>query len=68
MAKHKSVNVILKIKDLDGFKFIKYRNVTDLNNLLAYVEKRHEIDYINLYDSITKEKIKGISYKVHRNI
>jgi len=69
--KHKAVNVILKcfdLNDLNNVSFLKYRSVTNLNNLLLYVEKSYKIDYINIYDHSTKEKIKGISYKSYKGI
>lgn len=70
MAKHKPLNIILKVflSDLKTVKFLKYRNVTNLNSLLSHVEKSYKIDYINLYDKESKERIKGISYKDYLNL
>lgn len=59
----KYYNVILKcLKDEEVF-WLKYRMVNKLNNLFELVEANgYKIDYVNLYDAKTKQKIESYAY------
>jgi len=62
--KHKELNVILKVYDSSNqVRFLKYRGVTNVVSLIDYLSKMYIIDYLNLYDKKTKEKLQSISYK-----
>jgi hypothetical protein len=51
-------NAIVKVKMNDEIKFLKYRNVKNINSLLKYIEgKGYSIEYLNLYSTKTREKI-----------
>jgi hypothetical protein len=51
-------NAIVKTKFNGDIKFLKYRNVKNINALLKYIEgKGYSIEYLNLYSTKTREKI-----------
>lgn len=67
--KHKELNIIFKVFDSNGeVKFLKYRGVTNLNNLINYTLKAYSIDYINIYDKKTKERIKSLSFNEYKQV
>lgn len=54
----KSYNVIFKVRIGSIIEFLKYRNVTNVNSLIAYVERKgKEVLFVNLYDSKSKQPI-----------
>jgi hypothetical protein len=59
----KYYNVILKCLKNDQVVWLKYRTVNRLNNLFELVENNgYKIDYVNLYDAKTKQKIESYAY------
>jgi hypothetical protein len=59
----KYYNVILKCLKNEQVVWLKYRMVNRLNNLFELVEANgYKIDYVNLYDSKTKQKIESYAY------
>jgi hypothetical protein len=57
-------NVILKVIRGGKIAFLKYRKVNRLDKLFQYVESQNQrIEYVNLYDSRTKEKIESYPYQ-----
>ena len=59
----KYYNVILKCLKSDQVVWLKYRTVNRLNNLFELVEANgYKIDYVNLYDAKTKQKIESYAY------
>lgn len=60
----KYYNVILKVRRNGNTAFLKYRNVNRLEKLIQLVEERGEVvEYVNLYDVRTKEKIDSYYYR-----
>jgi len=63
METNKYLNVILKCYYNNEVVFLKYRNVNKLNSLFQLLENRgYKIDFVNLYNAKTKEKIDSYSY------
>ena len=59
----KYYNVILKCLKSEEVVWLKYRTVNRLNNLFELVESNgYKIDYVNLYDAKTKQKIESYAY------
>lgn len=59
----KYYNVILKCFRGEEVVWLKYRTVNRLNNLFELVEANgYKIDYVNIYDSKTKQKIESYAY------
>jgi hypothetical protein len=59
----KYYNVILKCLKSDQVVWLKYRTVNRLNNLFELVESNgYKIDYVNLYDAKTKQKVESYAY------
>lgn len=59
----KYFNVILKCFKGEEVVWLKYRMVNKLNNLFELVEGNgYKIDYVNLYDAKTKQKIESYAY------
>ena len=59
----KYYNVILKCLKSEEVVWLKYRTVNRLNNLFELVEANgYKIDYVNLYDAKTKQKIESYAY------
>jgi hypothetical protein len=57
-------NVILKVIREKETVFLKYRNVNRLEKLFELVESQGQrIDYVNLYNARTKEKIRSYAYR-----
>lgn len=57
-------NIITKAAKDGQSKFLKYRNVNNVNKLLAYIEKQgYKIEYVNLYNAKTKAKMYKCSGK-----
>lgn len=51
-------NAIIKVKLNSEIKFLKYRNIKNINSLLKYLEgKGYIIEYLNLYSTKTREKM-----------
>lgn len=64
MVENKYFNVILKCLKNEQIVFLKYRNVNRLNNLFQLLQEQgYKIDYVNLYDTKTKQKIESYAYK-----
>jgi len=65
MEENKYFNVILKCIKNEQIVFLKYRNVNRLNNLFQLLQEQgYKIDYVNLYDTKTKQKIESYAYKI----
>jgi hypothetical protein len=59
----KYYNVILKVIRNGETVFLKYRTVNRLEKLFQVVEESGcTIEYVNLYDAKTKERIEGYAY------
>jgi len=59
----KYYNVILKCLKGEEDVWLKYRTVNRLNNLFELVENNgYKIDYVNLYDAKTKQKLESYAY------
>lgn len=57
-------NVILKVIKDGEISYLKYRTVNRLEKLFELIEsKGYKIDYVNLYNAKTKEKIRSYAYK-----
>jgi hypothetical protein len=60
----KYYNVILKCIKHQEVVWLKYRTVNKLSNLFQVVEsKGYQIDFVNLYDTRTKQKVESYAYK-----
>lgn len=60
----KYYNVILKCIKHKEVVWLKYRTVNKLSNLFEVVEsKGYQIDFVNLYDTRTKQKVESYAYK-----
>lgn len=57
------VNIIVKTDT----KFLKYRNVTNLEKMIRYLNDRYNWYYVNIYDSKTKEQTGSITKKQFKN-
>lgn len=56
-------NVILKVIRNGETTFLKYRTVNRLEKLFQVVEESGcKIEYVNLYDAKTKEKVEAYPY------
>ena len=63
----KYYNVILKVIRNGKIEFLKYRTVNRLEKLFKVVEEAGcKIEYVNLYDAKTKERVDGYAYKDRR--
>lgn len=63
----KYYNVILKVVRNGKVEFLKYRTVNRLEKLFKVVEEMGcKIEYVNLYDAKTKERVDGYPYREHR--
>jgi hypothetical protein len=60
----KYYNIILKVSQNGQIRFLKYRTVNRLEKLFAAVEANGcTIEYVNVYDAKTKERVEGYPYK-----
>lgn len=61
----KFYNLILRVKDSTGNeKFLKYRGVAKVRKLVSWLtEKGYTIEFVNVYDNKTKEKLYSSTFK-----